>query len=147
MKINWGTSIVIAFVLFIGFILFFVVKSHQKQYKHDLVSEEYYKDELKYQNEIDQLQNVKDLTEEFEISKTTSGFEILFPSQFTNANIDGIITMSRPSNKQLDFSQKIHIENQKVHISKEKLTQGFWDLKIEFESENKRYLVKESLNY
>ena len=47
MKINWGTGIVIAFVFFISFILFFIVKaSTQDKYEYDLVSEQYYKDEL-----------------------------------------------------------------------------------------------------
>lgn len=147
MKINWGTSIVIAFALFISFILFFVVKSHQQQNKHDLVSEEYYKDELKYQDEIDQLQNVVDLDEQFSITKNGLGFEIIFPSQFSNDNIDGIITMTRPSNKVLDFEQKIVLENQKIILPKEKLIAGNWKLRIEFTSENVPYLVKKSLHY
>lgn len=52
-KFNWGTGIVIAMVLFMTFILTFVYKSLTPQYTHDLVSEDYYKDELLYQKEID----------------------------------------------------------------------------------------------
>ena len=46
MKINWGTGIIIAFGLFMAFILSFVykVQSNQK-YDNELVTEEYYKKE------------------------------------------------------------------------------------------------------
>ncbi|MEM7380960.1 MAG: cytochrome C oxidase Cbb3, partial [Bacteroidota bacterium] len=41
MKINWGTGIVIAFVCFISFIIFFVVRSHtDNRADHDLVTED-----------------------------------------------------------------------------------------------------------
>ena len=59
-KINWGTGIVIAIVLFIAFILSFVYKTiFMEEYEHHLVSEDYYKDELHYQEEIDKLNNAK----------------------------------------------------------------------------------------
>ena len=47
MKINWGTGIVLAFIGFIGFILYFVIRmSTDDSANHDLVTEEYYKKEL-----------------------------------------------------------------------------------------------------
>ena len=50
MKINWGTGIVLAFIGFIGFILYFVIRmSTDDSANHDLVTEEYYKKELSYQ--------------------------------------------------------------------------------------------------
>ena len=42
MKINWGTSIILAFTVFIAFILFFVIRmSVDHRADHDLVTEEY----------------------------------------------------------------------------------------------------------
>ena len=61
MKINWGTGIVLAFIGFISFILFFVVRmSMDNKANHDLVTENYYKAELGYQNEIDAENNSRD---------------------------------------------------------------------------------------
>ena len=46
MKLNWGTSIVIAFGLFMIFILQFVFKvQSSNQYDHEMVTEDYYKKE------------------------------------------------------------------------------------------------------
>lgn len=147
MKINWGTSIVIAFALFIGFILFFVVKSHQKQNKHDLVSEEYYKEELKFQDEIDKQTNVKNLEERFNVINSETGIEIQFPTQFTNDNIAGKVIMARPSNKALDFETNISLTNHKMTLPKSNLVEGNWNLKIEFTSEGVPYLYKKSIQY
>ena len=58
MKINWGTGIVIAFGLFMIFILSFVykVQSNQK-YDNELVTDEYYKKEATVQADIEKKQN------------------------------------------------------------------------------------------
>ena len=46
MKINWGTGIVIAFALFMSFILYFVFKvQSDSKYDNELVTEDYYKKE------------------------------------------------------------------------------------------------------
>ena len=55
MKLNWATGIILAFIGFIGFILYFVISaSTNSKYRHDLVSPNYYEEELRYQNDIDQ---------------------------------------------------------------------------------------------
>ena len=46
MKFNWGTGIVIAFALFMTFILSYVFKVQSNdKYDHELVVEDYYKKE------------------------------------------------------------------------------------------------------
>lgn len=148
MKINWGTGIVIAFVLFISFILFFVVKATtQKEYAYDLVDEQYYKSELKYQEEIDKQNNLKDLGEKITFTKIEEGVEINFPSNFKTNNTDGIIFFYRPSAKPLDFKISIEIIDGKVIIPKEKLVEGHWNIVIDFESEEKEYLYKNNYTY
>lgn len=148
MKINWGTGIVIAFVLFIGFILYFVIRTFtMPEYQHDLVDEEYYKTELKYQEEIDKQNNVKNLDEKFTFVKNDEGLEIKFPSNFNADNTKGIVTFYRPSNKVLDFEISIIITDGKLLIPKEKLIDGNWNVTIDFVSESKEYLYKKSLTY
>jgi len=80
MKINWGTGIVIAFIAFISFIMYFVVNMNvNKKYDHDLVTEDYYKKELEFQNDIDKETNAKNLVENLSWKKTTEGLVITFP--------------------------------------------------------------------
>lgn len=148
MKINWGTGIVIAFVLFMSFILFFVIRTFTlSEYQHDLVDEEYYKTELKYQEEIDKQNNLNKLDEKITFVKSEEGFEINFPSNFNADNTKGTIFFYRPSNKALDFNIPLKIIDNKVLISKEKLVEGNWNVTIDFVSESKEYLYKNSLTY
>lgn len=149
MKINWGTAIVITFALFMSFILYFVIKaSTQKELAYDLVDEEYYKTELKYQQEINKLNNTKGLSEKFEILKVDEGLEIKFPSNFNLENTTGTVTFYRPSTKLLDFNLPILISlDNKMRIPKEKLVEGNWNVSIDLESNNTAYLYKESISY
>jgi len=53
MKINWGTGIVIAFGLFMAFILYFVIEvQSNSKYDNDLVVEEYYKHDAQFGKEM-----------------------------------------------------------------------------------------------
>ena len=74
MKINWGTSIVLAIAAFISFIMYFVVSmSTDKSMEHDLVTEEYYKKELDFQSRLDRQLNAQNLVQDIRIKKTTEG--------------------------------------------------------------------------
>ena len=105
-KINWGTAIVIAMVLFMVFILQFVYRSITvDKYNHELVSDDYYKDELYYQKEIDKLNNANQLVLNATLQSNKEGFLITFPKDMNAAKITGTAYFQRPSNKSLDFSQ------------------------------------------
>ena len=87
MKINWGTSIVIAFASFMLFILFFVFKvQSNSKYDNELVVEEYYKHDANYQQELAKLQNGADLKQKPTFTKTADGIEITFPKAFDTNN-------------------------------------------------------------
>ncbi|MEO1013328.1 MAG: FixH family protein, partial [Bacteroidota bacterium] len=104
MKLNWGTGIVLAFIGFIGFILFFVVRMNMDDSaNHDLVTDEYYQKELAYQKEIDAETNAKNLEEPITLTKTQKGLLIQFPKNLKEENIKGTVSLYRPSNKHLDF--------------------------------------------
>ena len=70
MKINWGTAIVLAFIGFISFIMYFVISMNfNDKYNHDLVTEDYYKEELGYQNDINKQSNAQRLAEDISYEK------------------------------------------------------------------------------
>jgi hypothetical protein len=148
MKINWGTGIVIAFISFIGFILYLVITmSTNKKYEHDLVTEEYYKEELQYQNEINKLNNAKNLNTNIVYNKTNEGVVIQFPKDFDAEKITGKMFLYRPSNKQLDFETTISLSKTYLLIPDKRLVDGRWDIKIDWQYNGKNYLYKKSIIY
>ena len=147
-KINWGTGIVIAFICFIAFILYFVIAMNtNKKYDHELVSEDYYKEELEYQNEIDKQNNAKALSENISYRKTAEGLVIKFPKDIDIKKITGKVFLYRPSNKQLDFETSISLSNIYLLIPDKSLIDGRWNIKIDWQYNGKSYLFKETLIY
>ena len=148
MKINWGTGIVLAFIGFMCFIMYFVVKVNtDKKYDHDLVTEDYYKEELDFQNDINKETNAKNLSENISLKKTEEGLEIIFPETFTINNISGKVFLYRPSNKQLDFETPISLSNHNLLIPDKRLLDGRWNIKVDWQYNGKSYLFKKEIVY
>ena len=148
MKINWGTGIVLAFIGFISFIMYFVISMNvNNKYDHDLVSEDYYGDELKYQTDIDKLKNAKTLDTNITYEKTEEGLIIKFPEAFDYKEITGNMFLYRPSNKQLDFDTAISLSNLNLLIPDKRLVDGRWNIKIDWQYKGNNYLFKESITY
>ena len=148
MKINWGTAIVIAFVAFISFILFFVVRmSLDNRANHDLVTEEYYKAELGYQKEIDAENNANKNLVNLKIKKTPEGLLVEFPEGLDFNLITGKVSLYRPSSKHLDFDLVLNLSNANLLIPDKRLLDGRWDVKVFWEYQDEVYLHKESITY
>lgn len=143
LTINWGTGIVIAFALFISFILYFIIKVQSNpKYDNDLVYEEYYKHDAKFGEEMVRIQNAQDLKQKPVISNTSEGITIVFPSVFIPNEIKGKVTFYRPSNKKFDFEVPIAIAAPYLNVPKEKLVGGRWDINMEWQYKGKEYLTK-----
>jgi len=148
MKINWGTGIVIAFVVFISFILFLIaLMMSDTKLDHELVTEEYYEKGTYYQKEIDAEKNSKLLSENIKISKNTEGLLITFPKGLEYSKIKGKIFFYRPSNKNLDFNFPIVLSSNNLLIPNNNLLEGRWDINIDWNYEGVNYLYKDKITY
>ncbi len=148
MKLNWGTGIVIAFIAFIAFIMYFVISMNtDDKYDHDLVTEDYYKEELEYQKNIDKENNAKALDENISWRKTDEGLLLSFPKSFTAQKIQGTVFLYRPSNKQFDFESQISLSNHNLLIPDNRLLDGRWNIKVDWKYNGKSYLYKKEIIY
>jgi nitrogen fixation protein FixH len=148
MKINWGTGIVIAFGLFITFILYFVFKvQSDSQYDNELVVEEYYKQELKFENQMIKEQNAIDMTEKISISTSEEGINITFPSDLDLTKVTGKVSLYRPSNQKLDFEVPISLSGPHLLIPKSNLVGGRWDISLDWSYDGKDFLNKKTIYF
>lgn len=148
MKINWGTAMVIAMVLFMVFILQFVYRTlAMDEYDHELVSDDYYKDELYYQQEIDKINKANTLPENVRIERVEEGFVVFFPKEMIPAEISGTVSFQRPSDKKLDFQKEIRLKNHQLLIQDKRLLNGKWNVKVDWKHKDEEYLLKESIFY
>jgi len=147
-KFTWGTGITIAMIAFMIFILSFVYKSIAlDEYQHELVSEDYYKDELHYQEEIDKLNNAEKLDQNISIKNSSQGIHISFPKDIEESSITGEISFKRFSNQKLDFTETIKLSGHEQIIPANKLVSGKWIVKVDWKTDEKEYLFKDSWFY
>ena len=148
MKINWGTGIVLAFISFIAFILYFVVRmSTDDRANHDLVTEAYYKKELAYQAEIDARNAAATNSAQLIVEKTKGGLLVRFPKNYNYKHITGNVSLYRPSNRHLDFNLPISLSNSHLLIPDNRLVDGRWDITINWEHGKDQFLHKEKIVY
>jgi hypothetical protein len=148
MKFNWGTGIVIAMLLFMGFILSFVWKaSFNPKYDHTLVSETYYEDDINYQKEIDAKNNAKALANQVKINQTDKGILFIFPAEFKTTISEGSIGLMRLANEKLDVNVPLKLDDANSQlISSDVLVQGRYQLKIFWIANAKSYMIREVLD-
>ncbi|MEX0273959.1 MAG: FixH family protein [Flavobacteriaceae bacterium] len=148
MKLNWGTGIVIAFIAFICFIMFFVLKATlDDSIEHSLVTSDYYKQELNFQQEIDAEQNAIVDRVRPTVTKIADGIQIVFPNPPESGEFKGTVFLYRPSNDRLDFEMPLLLSNGRFTIPQNRLVAGRWNLKIAWEYANKPYLFKKNITY
>jgi hypothetical protein len=112
--------------------------------KVDLVTEDYYQQELKYQDKIDQKKNVDNLEQgiKYEVSGPTVFFT--FPPDHESA--EGTILVYRPSNKNYDKTFDIKLdENGKMALTMEKSPIGLYRLKINWTHNSIDYYTEEDI--
>ena len=146
MKLNWGTSIVIAFVLFIGFIMVMVVQMMSKdELAHDLVVESYYQKELTFQDDLNSAQNAADLENQVEIDLVREGLQITFPAEFQSEDLNGELYLYRPSDKALDFTVQLQVENNSYLLPRALLKGGKWEVNLKFDHKGESYFIQQKI--
>lgn len=148
MKFNWGTGLAIWLALFIGFILYFVIRiSIEDQYDYDLVTEEYYQKEMVYQQEIDAYENSHTLESSISGEKIAEGWMLTFPKNIDYSKITGKVILYRPSNKKLDFEIPLKLSDPNLLIPHARLLPGRWNTIVQWQYEGEDYLYKKEIVY
>ena len=148
MKFNWGTGVIIGFGSFMTFILFFVFLVHSNsKYDNELVADDYYKKESNVQSDIESQTLSNSLKTKLKVEKTAEGLQVIFPADIDYKNINGTISLYRPSNQKLDFETKISLSSPIMLIPKHKLVSGLWEISINWNVDEISYLNKETVYF
>ena len=108
MKINWGSSIIISFILFGSFIgyLAYTIQTHS-DYNYDLVHENYYQQELSYnENRIAQT-NAKQWANTLQIKKEKETLKLFYLPPLQKIAIKGYC----PFDSKKDFMVEIKTDS------------------------------------
>jgi hypothetical protein len=141
---NWGNKLLVVFAAFGCFILYMVYRCTQTQV--DLVSNEYYKDELAYQNVIDGRNNADMLSSKVSVTQDDSHVAIQFPEQMRGENISGSIYFYAPANAKNDLQVALKTNGGLVQqVSKQTLRPGKYTVKISWQEGDKKFYSEQPL--
>ncbi len=132
---NWGTKIAIVYTSFVLFIGFMVYMAFGQQY--DLVTEDYYAEEIKYQEVIDSKIRAESLEGQLTVSIEKGQLKVTFPQK--DAKIDGSIQCFRPSDQSKDFEVSIKGRQAFKTIPLEKFSRGKYLLKVSWKVDDLQY--------
>ena len=137
---NWGKGIIVTMTAFMSFILFMVFTLLSKN--TDLESEDYYKKEIEYEQEMNALSNASRLKEKVSINSNNEYLVLQFPTKEKISNIE--IELFRPDNEKDD--QTISENTSKtIMIAKNKLKKGRYNIAINYQIKGEKILQKEEL--
>ncbi len=147
-KFHWGHGITLFLGIFIVFIMTFVYKTlFVSDYDHVLVSEEYYKDEIGYQKEIDKMNNAAQLKENVKLVTTDQGIEVVFPSFLDPKKITGFVDLQRSNDVKLDLNKELKLDSLNFLIPANQLKKGVYTVKVVWEYDKIPYQLNEKVNF
>lgn len=141
MKFNWGHGIFIAIVLGASGLATLVYITTRERI--DMVTEEYYPKELKYQDQISKIINYQALAQKIEVN-AENDLIISFPRIVAESgDIEGEVHLYRPSNKQLDIERTVALDTAyTMAIAKKHFKAGKYELMIEWKANDVPYFTK-----
>ncbi len=140
-KWNWGTKLIVVYSSFVIFMLGMVTLCLRQHF--DLVTPDYYAQELKYQSVIDGQQNSNRLQKSVLIEQNTSGVSVHFPQELSRID-SGVIQFYRPDNQIHDF-EKLVMGGLDYAISSTDFVYGLYKVKLIYSSGGLNYFDEQSL--
>lgn len=136
---NWGNRIVLAFICFAAFIGYMVVRAFQEDF--DLVAEDYYAQEINYQQKLKQLFNSASLEEQVSVKQGVNEIQFTFPK-----TAEGEIYFYHPSRELFDKKFDIKTTSEGLQsISKEDLVPGNYRINISWTNDKKEYFQQSKI--
>jgi hypothetical protein len=140
LKLNWGHYITIAMVLFMGFILYMVFTLSST--KVDLYSEDYYQQELDYEQRIIASENSKGLSNQISVSQIDDNIVIRFNPDLAEKASKGNAYFYKPNDKDADKFIQLNFINGAQLIEATSFSKGNYTVKFHWIYEDKPYYIE-----
>ncbi|WP_439481132.1 FixH family protein [Cyclobacterium plantarum] len=139
---NWGNGIVLVFVVFVA-IMATMVTICMKQDDLHLVIENYYEEEIKYQEHIDKVSN------SLESSKEAMSFDAQAKMLDLNLPVGakGELHLFRPSDARMDKKIDVNIKDTEVNtVDLNSLSPGYWRVKLSWERDGVGFFEEKKID-
>jgi len=139
MKFNWGTGIVLFFVVFVSLMISFVVFSLKQN--NDLVADDYYQQGADYTKHMEVSKRSAIYRDSISIQTKGENVEIKVSKTFSQ-KVDTVKAFFfRPSNKKQDYTLDFSAKQVSAIIEKKNLAHGRYQVKLSWKMDNEQYLL------
>ena len=138
--------IVIAMVCFMGYIAMFVYRAMNLDV--DLVSNDYYAQEIKYQDQIERVRRTQALGDVMlDYKPEDKSILLQMPATYQGMSLSGTITLFRPSDDKLDTQLALQLgRDQSQLLEVDDLESGLWKVRVSFSADNKDYYTEKTIH-
>ncbi len=145
MKLNWGYKILLVYAVFVIGIMFLVFKSTRQKY--DLVQDDYYAKELKYQNVIDASKRAKNLGGDLNTIRKGGHLIIALPKAFNNLIATGTAHLYYAADQNKDISKAFSTSNGSFEMELLTMMSGVYTLKLDVVMNGEQYYYEQKLTF
>ncbi|HAO46895.1 MAG TPA: FixH family protein [Ferruginibacter sp.] len=140
---SWGYKILFVYLAFVAGILLMVFRASSQ--KFDLVTNDYYARELKYQDKIEEMGRVAALSSP--VQYELKGHEMLigFPKEFAGKKITGEAVLYRPSDEGKDIKKNFSIQDETLVIPVPAGAKGLYELHLSWEEGGVAYYFEKKI--
>jgi hypothetical protein len=132
---SWGIRIAVLYLAFVGMMVTLVFLSMRQDV--DLVSADYYKRELQYQEQLDRMNNSNALETVPQVSVNETSVVVVFPAGVKS--ISGQANIYRPSDPKKDFTVPLENVSGTMEIPREKFSYGLYQLQLSWSADGQDY--------
>ncbi len=144
-KGNWALGMVLLYGGFAAFVLGFLFYSSFQ--KVELVTPNYYEQEIRYQDQIEKIRRTKALSESLTWSLSGRMLTIRFPEALKDKVISGTVTFYRPSDSSMDRKVPLAVGASLLQdFPLVSLAAGWWRMKVEWTAGTESYYHEEEFN-
>lgn len=97
---NWGRALILVFLLFVGWMAYLVYRASGTHF--DLVSKEYYRDELNYQDKIDGMKRAAGISRPVFVIEGNQQLRVQLPEEMRGKKLKGELWLYCETNAALD---------------------------------------------
>ena len=142
---SWGYKILIVYCIFVAGIIVMVLQSSRQ--KTDLVTPDYYAQELQYQTRIDEARRTDRLSAAPVVTRQGDQLLISFPAEFAQQEIKGQALLYCPSDKEQDVKKDFVTTGAGLSLSIPAAHKKLYQLQLSWQAGGTAYYYENKITF
>lgn len=140
---NWFHKLMLVLTAFVSMMVYFAVRSVQTPL--DLVTENYYQEELKHQDKMDKVDNYARLERKVKISNEPGQLKVVFPTDLNASSLTGTVKLYYAGDKSKDVEMHLKLNEAGEQIIDVSGRSGAYTVQVNWQSGQESYYTETKL--